>query len=369
MKVWFALVVLCVTAIPASAQVRLPVAGVDAPVPRLVAAPPEPGTRPYSNELGWRPGLGNVEDPRFAEGILGIVEFVVRADGRTEAVTFLASSAWAVATGDEIRRRVYEPVVLHGEPQPVLMVEFVQRVFSEAKLAGDLISIAGNPRLPIHARLMAIADLPALSSLPSIRDRVTSALSSLRTDSNDVVRRAAADAASDARRATPVAGIDVPRPRRIGFTNPGYPPLAYGARLQGVILVSIVVGPSGRPLSVVPVVPTPELDEAAIEAFYQWRYEPTLVAGRATNVRLTEAVSFFIDEAGIYNWSSKAATDTKLPRPVRLAAIESLYSLVAAKRVAVRDILDALTTDDDVVVAAEVTKRLKQMNAVGPLRR
>ena len=51
-------------------------------------------------------------------------------------------------------------------------------------------------------------------------------------------------------------------------------------------------------MTVVLVLRVPELDQAAVEAVYQWRYDPTTVAGRAVSVQLTESVSFFVDERG-----------------------------------------------------------------------
>lgn len=363
MKVLLTFLVLWIGAGSVSAQVRLPVAGQDTPVPRLLATPDPWRPVRVSTPLGsFDSGRGYTDDERFDRGIW-IVEFVIRADGRTEDAKFLR---WGPSVTphvlERIRTRVYEPVVFEGAPRPVLMVEFIQRVFSEDELLSELTSIARDGRLPAYARRMAIADLPSFFVSPAKRDAVTSALASLETDPDETVRRAALDAAG-AWRPLLVAGIDVPAPRRIAVQPVGYPAMARAARIQGVVPVSVVVGPSGRPLSVVPVLRVPELDQAAVEAVYQWRYDPTSVAGRAVSVQLTESVSFFVDERGAYEWSSKTATDSRVPQVARLAAIDSLYRLAPARADAVRRVLAGLVIDNDLVVAAEARKRLER---IGP---
>jgi TonB family protein len=254
--------------------------------------------------------------------------------------------------------------VVDGAAQPALMVEFNQRVFSEDEVIKGLTSIAKDQRLPARVRRVAIADLPSLSSSAQ-RHVVASTLASLESDPDEAVRRAAREAAND-RRPPLTVGLDVPAPRRIGFTRPGYPTMAWHAEMQGVVPVSVVLGPSGRPTSVVPLLKTPVLDEAAVEAVYQWRYDQTVVNDRPVSVRFTEFVPFFRDERSQYQWSSKTAKDTDASQVARLAAIDSLYQLAPARHAAVRRVLEDLNLDGDAVVAAEARKRLEEISADAP---
>jgi protein TonB len=367
LKGLFALAALLLAVIPVSAQVRLPVAGQDVPVPRLLATPDPYRVKPASTPLGWnemRRG-GSEDEERFDRGIL-IMEFVVRADGRTENVKSLIPSR--TLDYSRISTRVYEPVVVNGKAHPVLMVEFNQRVFSEDELFKGLTSIARNQRLPAHVRRVAIADLPSLSSSPVRTEAVATVLTSLKADPDEAVRRAADDAAND-RRHPLSAGIDVPAPRRIGFAVPGYPAMAWHGGMQGVVPLSIILGPSGRPTSVVPLLKVPVLDEAALEAVYQWRYDPTVINGQPVSVRFTEYVPFFRDERSKYQWSSRTAKDTDAPQVARLAAIDSLSKIATTRRDGVRNVLERLIADEDGVVAAEARRQLERLQGDDAPRR
>jgi protein TonB len=359
MKGLFALAALLLGVGHVSAQGRLPVAGQDVPVPRLLATPNPYRVEPASTPLGWNELQrgGGEDEERFDRGIL-IMEFVVRADGRTESVKSLLPSR--TLDYSRVSTRVYEPIVVDGKAQPVLMVEFNQRVFSGDEVLEGLTSVAKDQRLPAHVRRVAIADLPSLSYSPAWRAAVNATLSSLATDRDEAVRRAANDAADEQRPAL-VAGVDVPAPRRIGFTRPGYPALAWHGGMQGVVPLSIVLGPSGRPTSVVPLLKVPVLDEAALEAVYQWRYDPTVINGRPVSVRFTEYVPFFRDERSTYQWSSRTAKDTDAPQVARLAAIDSLSKIATTRRDVVRGVLEGLIVDEDGVVAAEARRQLERL--------
>jgi serine/threonine-protein kinase len=67
----------------------------------------------------------------------------------------------------------------------------------------------------------------------------------------------------------------VTEPARIAGASFGYPPSALAARLQGVVLGSMIVDEHGRPTKVRVVESAGEiLDRAALEAARRWRYKP-----------------------------------------------------------------------------------------------
>jgi protein TonB len=82
-------------------------------------------------------------------------------------------------------------------------------------------------------------------------------------------------------------------PKKLVDTKPVYPETARRARLQGVVILEIIVDKQGsvrswkvlRPLSL-------GLTEAAIEAVKQWKYEPPMYNGRPVEVLITVTMRF-----------------------------------------------------------------------------
>ena len=74
--------------------------------------------------------------------------------------------------------------------------------------------------------------------------------------------------------------------------QPRYPPEAMAARVQGMVIVELVIGPDGRVTDAKVLRSIPALDEAALEAVRQWTYTPTLLNGVAVPVIMTTMVTF-----------------------------------------------------------------------------
>ncbi len=93
-----------------------------------------------------------------------------------------------------------------------------------------------------------------------------------------------------------VAGSDgVPSPKKTKDVKPVYPQQAIAQGLRGIVIVEVVIDPRGAVSSVAIVRSVPGLDEAAIAAARQWRYEPVKVDGRPVSVRLTVPVIFSLE--------------------------------------------------------------------------
>ena len=89
-------------------------------------------------------------------------------------------------------------------------------------------------------------------------------------------------------------GGDVPPPRKIHDVPPVYPPAARTAGVQGRVIMEATIDPSGEVGDIEVLQSVPELDEAAIAAAEQWRFEPTLVDGVAVPVSMTLTISFWL---------------------------------------------------------------------------
>jgi protein TonB len=88
-------------------------------------------------------------------------------------------------------------------------------------------------------------------------------------------------------------GGEVKEPIEISKTQPPYPEAARKARMQGVVILEAIITKQGTVESVrVLRGINPLLDNAAIRAVQQWRYQPATFNGRAVPVYLTVTVNF-----------------------------------------------------------------------------
>jgi TonB family protein len=91
-------------------------------------------------------------------------------------------------------------------------------------------------------------------------------------------------------------GGDVKPPRKIKDVRPVYPQEARDARIQGVVILDVVIDRAGLVSHVEVMRSVPELDQAALDAVQQWEFEPTSIKGKAVSVRMTVTVNFTLAE-------------------------------------------------------------------------
>ncbi len=82
--------------------------------------------------------------------------------------------------------------------------------------------------------------------------------------------------------------------RRTGWwtSKPVYPKEAQDARVQGVVIFELLVGPDGKVKDTRVLRSIPMLDKAAEEAVRQWEFTPTLLNGNAISIIMTVTVNF-----------------------------------------------------------------------------
>ena len=88
------------------------------------------------------------------------------------------------------------------------------------------------------------------------------------------------------------AGIEVAAPRKIRDVAPEYPELARRAGVEGVVVIDCTIEPLGLVSGVQVLSGHPLLNQAALDAVRQWRYEPTRINGVPVPVVLTVTVRF-----------------------------------------------------------------------------
>lgn len=81
-------------------------------------------------------------------------------------------------------------------------------------------------------------------------------------------------------------------PRKTRHVSPVYPPDAVKARIQGAVVLKVLIGRNGKVRSAKVIKSIPELDAAALDAVLQWEYEPAYVRGKAVSVRMTVTINF-----------------------------------------------------------------------------
>jgi protein TonB len=78
----------------------------------------------------------------------------------------------------------------------------------------------------------------------------------------------------------------------INMVKPAYPQSAKEARVQGSVVMSIVIDENGDVKQVNVVSGPPTLTDAAVNAVKQWKYAPTILNGKAIEVTTTVTVTF-----------------------------------------------------------------------------
>ena len=124
-----------------------------------------------------------------------------------------------------------------------------------------------------------------VAALAALQEQLQAVLGELQTASDDPSRRAVIE--------TPIRiGGDVPPPRKIHDVPPVYPPAARTAGVQGLVVLEATIDPTGEVSDIKVLKSVPELDEAAITAVDQWKYEPTLVDGVPVPVAMAITINF-----------------------------------------------------------------------------
>jgi periplasmic protein TonB len=89
-------------------------------------------------------------------------------------------------------------------------------------------------------------------------------------------------------------GTNVKAPVKLKEVAPVYPEKARRARIQGLVILDCTVDAEGVVTDAKILRPISELNDAAIDAVKQWRYEPAKVGGVAVPIRLAVSVNFVL---------------------------------------------------------------------------
>jgi TonB family protein len=183
-------------------------------------------------------------------GIQGmqIVDGTINTDGRVvDAVALMGNDELIAAALSAVTRWEFKPAVVNGEPVAVRMTVTVNFTLQGANVGVGAADPAGQQPFRIP------------SAWPSATVRV---------------------------------GDGVKPPNKVRDVKPIYPPDALAARVQGVVVADVLIGPDGRVNDAILRRSIPLLDDAALEAVRQWEFTPTLLNGTPVSVAMSVTVNF-----------------------------------------------------------------------------
>ena len=91
-------------------------------------------------------------------------------------------------------------------------------------------------------------------------------------------------------------GGGIKPPRKIRDVRPVYPPIALAGNVSGVVIVETRIGADGGVEDARVLRSIPLLDQAALDAVKQWRFEPTLLNGQPVPIMMTMTINFTLPD-------------------------------------------------------------------------
>jgi TonB family protein len=183
-----------------------------------------------------------------------IIEAVIGEDGKVRAARVLRSIPMLdPAALEAVKQWEFTPTLLNGTAVPVVMTATVNFMPKQGTGAGGVASGFDTPPPPPPPPPGA----KELSEPGAVR-----------------------------------VGGDIRPPTKVVNVSPVYPPEARDARIQGVVILDILVAEDGRVEKAKVLRSIPQLDQAAVDAVTQWAFTPTLLNGVPKKVIMTVTVNF-----------------------------------------------------------------------------
>ena len=282
--------------------------------------PIEPGTLPDCKEFSF----GDAFSP-LAQLCVAEAEMRKAAAARKGAADATERARLAAARTESLRAAAKAYAAAAEALKDVRLTSYayeaLARVYGAANLnqprdaeaaVRELIALAPNSTAPL-IRLASLQEEQKLAdaaegTLLMARQQFPEDLELLKALSRFYARLATTAATTEARRerekeTPPVAGQPdangfygigghIPPPERDRHVAPVYPPEAKAIDLEGIVILEIFISETGEVTNARAVRGIPMLEEAAIAAAKQWRFQPTVIDGRPVPARMTVTVPF-----------------------------------------------------------------------------
>jgi TonB family protein len=287
------------------------------------------------------PKLIKKVDPVYPEearkkGIQGVVILEAKIDesGRVMDTMILRSiPELDQAAADAVRQWVYEPMLIDGKPtkalftvtanfrlgekdieefaagavkvkdqiSPPKLVKIVNPVYPEiarqAKIEGVVIVQARTDTQGRVKGAMVLRSVPLLdqAAIDAVKQWIYEPLvieGQAREAVFTVTVRFDLSAEKEVRAQEPAATGEIVAPTLIKKVDPVYPEAARKAGIQGIVLLEATTDEQGNVVKVRVLKSVPELDQAAVDALKQWKYEPFIIEGKPKGVVFTVTIRF-----------------------------------------------------------------------------
>ena len=213
-----------------------------------------------------------------------ILEILVDKDGRvTDAKALRPIALLTEAAIDAVHQWRYTPTLVNGVPTDVRMTVAVN--FSlDGQRASALAARPAAQQAEIDAMLDEYKRLREQGQAAEAERVLARLMTALQSEGPKAQFEAGT---------VPIrVGGAVKEPRQIRRVEPKYPEVAQAAQVQGTVILEVVIAADGNVSTVKLLRSIPLLDQAAVDAVRQWRYEPTLLNGVPVEVIMTVTVNF-----------------------------------------------------------------------------
>jgi TonB family protein len=265
-------------------------------------APLYPGEEPKPGQKVMPPKLVKQVDPIYpeiarnarVEGAV-ILEATTDTYGRIASVKVLRSIPLLdQAAVDALRQWIYEPIIINGKPQSVTFTVTMQFKLDEKekpKVGGVVGGVFGGVQGGVST---GVGGGVAAGVEGGVKGGVSGGIE------GGVVGGVLGGVAGgqdkqfegDAIRAVG----NVKTPKLVKQVNPVYPEAARKGHVEGTVILEAKTDEQGNVVDARILRSIPVLDQAAIDAVKQWKYEPLIIDGKPRKVIFTVTVRFMLKE-------------------------------------------------------------------------
>jgi TonB family protein len=277
-------------------------------------------------------------------GIEGVVIMEATTDlyGRVADVKVLRSiPALDQAAKDAVRQWVYEPMIVDGKPRPVTFTVTLQFTLDDEKkpkaggvvggVYGGVVSgVSGGVQGGVTGGVTGGVEGGVTGGVTGgVEGGVKGGVAG-GVVGGVVSARELQNFEEDAVRAVG----DVQPPDPIKEVPPRYPEVARQARVEGMVILEAKTDEQGNVIGARVLKSIPLLDQAAIDAVKQWKYEPIRINGKPRKILFTVTVRFALHEGTKEDAMDKFAAgavraikDIKPPKTIK--EVEAIYPEIA----------------------------------------
>lgn len=289
------------------------------------------------------PKLIEQVDPVYPEeaikaGTAGVVIVEATTDvyGRVAAAKVLKSvPGLDQAAIEAVKQWTYEPMMIDGKPRPVIMTVTLQFTLvkdKDGKMRG-ITGVEGGDLGGMQGQPIGWIDPGMLGGVQGgVEGGVEGGVG------GGVVGGVPGGAQSKEQTEFEKGAVravgDIKPPRLIKAVDPVYPEMARQAQVEGVVIVEARTDEKGNVEDARILRSIPLLEQAAIDAVKQWKYEPAIINGKAQKVVFTVTVRFMLKsgfkEKDLEKFAQGAIkAEGAIPPPKLIKVVDPVYPDIA----------------------------------------